>query len=131
MSKKKSYEKDLAFYFVELFKSSDEGKLREYLLSNSNLPGPRGNLELADAFADTVENYSVKELERMWSLCQELISVSAAEAPTNNPREFLTFCGTIATGSIGSVSSAFFQKALSCLQELASDPRWRIREAVA
>ena len=130
MSRKENYRKHFAYYFDEFFKSNDEEKLREYLLSNSNLPGPRGNLELAYAFAETVENYATTEPERMWSLCQELISVSS-EAPTNDPREFLAFCGTLATGSIGSISSVFFQKALSRLQEFARDPRWRTREAVA
>jgi hypothetical protein len=49
----------------------------------------------------------------------------------NDPREFLVFCGTRGVGGIGSTSSDHLDRALLRLQELASDPRWRTREAVA
>ena len=83
------------------------------------------------AFTEVVEDYFAKDPEGLWSLCLILIELSPYEAPVNNPKEFLPFCGAFAIGAIGSVSSAFFQKALSRLQELANDPRWRMREAVA
>lgn len=131
MSKKEKYEQDLTQMFKEFSKKGDDRKIRQYLISNSNLPGPRGNLELAEAFAQTAAEYSVENSEEIWKLCQKLVALSADEAPVNNPREFLTFCGTVATGAIGSLSSKFFEKALTCLHELASDSRWRVREGVA
>ncbi|MFQ5892121.1 MAG: hypothetical protein ACE5HW_04945 [Candidatus Methanofastidiosia archaeon] len=131
MSKKENHKQDLANFFDEFLKTGDEGKIIEYLVSNSNLPGRRANLELAEAFAEVIEDYFAKNSERLWSLCLKLIEVSSDEAPVNNPKEFLPFCGAWAIGAMGSVSSTFFQNALSCLKELANDPRWRIRESVA
>lgn len=131
MDKKENHKKDLANLFDEFLKNWNEKKIIEYIISNSNLPGPRANLEMAQAFAEVVEEYYAKDPERLWSLSLKLIEVSSDEAPVNDPREFLPFCGARAMGAIGSVSPAFFTKALSLLKELANDPRWRTREAVA
>jgi hypothetical protein len=130
MGKKEKYEQTLHKNFEEFLKTGNEANLRDYLISNSNLPGPRGNLELAEAFAEVVEDYSQKEPRKLWKLCMKLTEISPVEAPANNPKEFLVFCGTRGIGALGS-SSTFFQKALSRLKELASDSRWRTREAVA
>lgn len=130
-SKKESYKPDLTHFLDDFLKTRNKDKITKYLVSNSNLPSPRGNLELAAAFAEVVEDYSLRELENLWELCLKLTEISADEAPTNNPKEFLTFCGAYAIGAIGSVSPRFFEKSLASLQELANDPRWRIREAVA
>ncbi len=131
MGKKENHKQDLVDFFDEFLKVRDAGKIVEYLVSNSNLPGRRANLELAEAFAEVVEDYFVKGPERLWALCLKLIEVSSDEAPVNDPKEFLPFCGVWAIGGIGSISSEFFEKALSFLKELANDPRWRMREAVA
>ncbi len=129
--KKESYKPDLTRFLDEFLRTGNKEKIIEYLVSNSNLPSPRGNLELAMAFTEVVEAYSSKELENLWKLCLKLTEISADEAPTNNPKEFLTFCGTYAIGAIASVSPRFFEKALVLLRELADDPRWRTREGVA
>jgi hypothetical protein len=131
MSKKENHKQELADFFDEFLKTGDEEKITEYLVSNSNLPGRRANLELAAAFAEVVENYFAKDPGGLWTLCLKLTEVSSDEAPVTNPREFLPFCGACAIGAIGSASSDFFQKALACLKELADDQRWRIRESVA
>ncbi len=131
MSKKESHKQDLAHLLDDFFKTDNEDKIVKYLISNSNLPSLRANLELAKAFAEVAEDYSIENSEKLWNLCLELVNVSPNEAPANNPREFLPFCGAYVTGAIGSVSPAFFEKALSLLREMANDPRWRTREAVA
>nr|MDO8079415.1 hypothetical protein [Candidatus Freyarchaeota archaeon] len=131
MSKKGSYKRDLVNLFDEFLKTEDEGKIFEFIILNSNLPGPRGNLELAAEFAELVEEYFVKDSERLWNLCLKLMRFSSDEAPVNNPKEFLAFCGAFAIGAIGSVSSDFFEDALFRLRELSNDPRWRVREGVA
>jgi HEAT repeat protein len=49
-------------------------------------------------------------------------------APTNDPHEFLAFCGVVGLGRLlaeGDVSI------LGQLRPFASDPRWRLREGVA
>ncbi|HUV02639.1 MAG TPA: hypothetical protein VMW67_04240 [Desulfobacteria bacterium] len=131
MSKKENHKRDLAPLFNEFIDTGDERKLIDYLLANSNLPGRRGNLELAAAFAEVVEELFAEDPERLWRFCLQLTVISADEAPVNDPKEFLPFCGACGLGALGAVSSAFYQEALARLKELAVDPRWRIREAVA
>lgn len=89
MSKKASYKEVLADLLAEFLKTNNEKEVREYLVSNSNLPGPRGNLELAAAFAEVAEEYSVTHREEMWKLASKFTDVSPSEAPVNNPKEFL------------------------------------------
>lgn len=129
--KKESYKEDTTHFLDDFLKTGNQDKITKYLVSHSNLPSPRGNLELAKAFAEVVETYSSRDREDLWELCLNLTKISADEAPTNNPKEFLTFCGAYAIGAVASVSPRFFEKALALLRELARDPRWRIREGVA
>ena len=89
-----------------------------YLLQESGLPGPRGNLELAQAAAD----------EGSLELFQRYTAYTADLAPTNSPYEFLAFCGVVGLGRClaeGDLSQ------LPVLRAHASDRRWRIREGVA
>lgn len=88
------------------------------LLKESGLPGPRGNIELAQVVADA----GTPELFHRY------LSFTAAEAPTNSPYEFLAFCGVVGLGRLlaeGDVAT------LPILRRCACDPRWRLREAVA
>lgn len=99
-------------------------KLREladwdaYLLAESGLPGPRGNLELAQAVADLG---SVEQFERYAALDAKL-------APTGGREEFLAFCGVLGYGRLLAEGN---RSRLNALRGFASDPRWRLREAVA
>jgi hypothetical protein len=131
MTKTEFNKQDLANLIDDFLKTGDEKELTQYLISKSNLPGPRGNLELAQAFADLIAVTFSKNPERLWDLCIKAIKISSNEAPVNDPKEFLTFCGTYAIGAIGSVSSLLFDKALFLLKGLSRDSRWRTREAVA
>lgn len=94
-----------------------------YLLSHSNLPGPRGNLELAHAVAQE----GSEEQFRGWA------ALTPETAPENTPEVFLAFCGVLGLGALlgragrGSDASSLRQ----LLRERAADPRWRIREGVA
>jgi hypothetical protein len=116
-----------------------------YLLAHSNLPGPRGNLELAQAAADAGDEAQF----RRWS------SLGPDVAPENTPACFLVFCGVVGLGAVlarsaplppqtwgepDALPSLDFGRGaggegqrglLPTLRPLASDPRWRIREAVA
>ncbi len=89
-----------------------------YLLAESGLPGPRGNIELGQAVADlgTEEQF------------EHLLRFTPAMAPVNSPYEFLAFCGVVGLGRlIAEGRLDLFAR----LKLYASDPRWRIREGVA
>jgi hypothetical protein len=116
-----------------------------YLLANSNLPGPRGNLELAATAADL----GTEAQFRRWA------ALDPDVAPENTPGCFLAFCGVVGLGAIMArsappppqswgepdalpspeigrgVGGEGQRGLLPALRRLASDPRWRIREAVA
>lgn len=89
-----------------------------FLLKESGLPGPRGNLELAQVFAD----------EASLSQIEEFLSIPPRRAPENSPQVFLIFCGLTALGK--RIAHGELQQ-LKRLRTYASDPRWRVREAVA
>jgi hypothetical protein len=89
-----------------------------FLLKESGLPGPRGNIELAQAVAE----------EGNEALFEYFLSFDPLKAPTNSPAEFLAFCGVLGQGEL---LAAGKKEVLDKLRLFASDPRWRTREAVA
>ncbi len=92
--------------------------VRSYLLENSNLPGPRGNLELAHAAA----------IEIPAELLIEWTTLTAVDGPVNTPLEFLTFCGVLGQGRLFNEGN---MQAMERIIKAASDSRWRTREAAA
>lgn len=80
-----------------------------YLKRHSRLPGPRANLELVAAVVEEGDP------DRLWRL-------SASQD------EFLALCGTAGLGRIALLEP---DTVMTWLRELASDPRWRVREGVA
>ncbi len=89
-----------------------------FLLRESGLPGPRANLELAQAVADM----GSREQFLRW------LANGPDQAPANTPAVFLAVCGVIGLGRLLREGDG---TALSLLRSYAGDPRWRIREAVA
>lgn len=89
-----------------------------YLLANSGLPGPRGNIELAQAVAE----------EGTKELFLDFLEYDYKKAPTNTPEEFLAFCGTLGLGRLLAEGDLSLW---AILKNSASDPRWRMREGVA
>jgi len=130
MSKREKHKQDLGALVDEFSETGDAERLTDYIVSRSDLPGRRANLELAGAFGDRVEDCADHERERLWELCISMAEIAADEAPVNSPREFIPFCGAIGIGALGSVWPAAFDRALTTLRALATDPRWRMREAV-
>lgn len=130
MGKKETYQQDLVTWFDAFLEGGDAKGMRDYLVAHSNLPGPRANLELAEAFGDALAGYPPQTRQRLWELCAGMTAVSAEEGPVNDPREFIPFCGTVGVGALGAASPEFFERALAALRRLADDPRWRVREAV-
>jgi hypothetical protein len=89
-----------------------------FLLNESRLPGPRANLELA--FAVALEGSEVQILK--------LAALDPEDAPQNTRDEFLTVCGVIGLGYLAARGEG---EHFAIIRNKASDPRWRIREAVA
>ncbi|WP_382305535.1 HEAT repeat domain-containing protein [Herbiconiux sp. UC225_62] len=86
------------------------GEWPSYLAARSGLPGPRANLELAQAAADAATATQIAELAA-------------------SPDEFLALCGAIGLGRLVSENSD--ERAEGELRMLADDSRWRVREGVA
>jgi hypothetical protein len=80
-----------------------------YLKKNSGLPGARANLELVTAVGDEAD------ADRLWRM-------------SASSDEFVALCGTAGLGRVALMEPA---TVMTWLKELASDPRWRVREGVA
>jgi hypothetical protein len=80
-----------------------------YLKKHSGLPGARANLELVEAVGEEAD------ADRLWRM----------SASTD---EFVALCGTAGLGKVALMEPA---TVMTWLKELASDPRWRVREGVA
>ena len=89
-----------------------------YLMQESGLPGPRGNLELAHVAADVATAAQIDH----W------LTFDASRAPVNSPEEFLAFCGVEGLGRL--IVEGQIER-WPTLRACASDPRWRTREGVA
>jgi hypothetical protein len=85
-----------------------------YLLRESGLPGPRGNLELAQAVAEEGDR----------ACFERYLGYGPEVAPTNTPQEFLAFCGVVGLGRLMAEGD---RTQLAVLRAWANDPRWRLR----
>jgi hypothetical protein len=88
-----------------------------FLMQESGLPGPRANLELAQAVAD----------EGDLDLFQRYLAYGPLQAPSNSPQAFLAICGVVGLGKFLAQGK---YELFATLRQFASDPRWRIREGV-
>ena len=80
----------------------------EYLREHSGLPGPRANIELAQAAADEGDP-------------------AMFDALIGTDDEYLVFCGVLGLGRL----LAEGQDTSARLRDHATDARWRVREAIA
>lgn len=99
---------------------NDKEQLEQFIIKNSNLPGPRGNLELAFAFAEIYDDFDA---------LQDWIEITEDQADVNNPKSFLAFCSAVCLGKIYIKKKD--KKLITILKKFANDGRWRMREAVA
>lgn len=131
MGKKERHKEELILILNKLSQAKGKEELFAYITGNSNLPGPRANLELAGAFADLVEEHATEDSGKKWGLLNNMISFLPEDAPVNDPKEFLPFCGVRGIAALSSACPQFLDATLGKLKALAEDKRWRIREAVA
>lgn len=122
---------DVIDLIIPLLNCPDKFKeIEEYLLENSNLPGPRGNLTLAYKFAESFEK---KDISReLTDLLIGWANLTIEEAPTNDRREYLTFCGILSLGAHYYYAEDNIKSAvLKLFKQAMNDMRWRIRESAA
>lgn len=79
----------------------------EFLTAHSGLPGPRANTELALAYAECADRAQIDR------------AVGSAD-------EYLAMCAVTGLGARATDTAT-----IAALHRMASDPRWRVREAVA
>lgn len=105
-------------------------ELEGMLIDNSNLPGPRGNLELAYGFADCIKGMQYID-DNLWQILNEWIELFE-NTPSDGPKEFIPFCVIQTLGAICTcVNYEKKERIIELFQAKANDSRWRIREAVA
>ena len=88
-----------------------------YLKEHSNLPGPRGNLELLYSFAKVATELEIND-------CLKYIQRDTK----NSPEEFVGMCGIVGFAVYNQDKNEFV---LEYIRKFASHSSWRIREAVA
>jgi hypothetical protein len=114
--------------FLDRAASADE--IERFLTERSNLPGPRGNLELAAAFADAVVASDADS--RLWALLLDWTMIGPDGVSTDDPRVFLPFVALQTLGALCPTADVARRVGtVLALKRAASDPRWRVREGVA
>jgi len=103
-------------YYRQILRALDDWD--SFLLKESDLPGPRANLELLQAVADEGSEAQF----RRW------LTLGPDRAPVNSPEQFLAVCGAV---GLGRLLAEGHHEVLPILRSFASDPRWRMREGVA
>lgn len=118
----------------------DIAALEDYLIDHSNLPGPRGNLELIAAVADEVRALCTApdvSLHRsyiavqwlLWRLLNRYPPAVFGDDP-DSPLQMPQLCGAVALGE-WAVAVRHIELGVSTLLDLAGSPLWRVREGVA
>lgn len=131
MKKTDRHRLELAPLIEDALCSGDAGELYDYLAYHSGLPGPRANLELAEAFRQEVGARGVAGPEPLWGLSLAMTEVDEAETPAGDPREMIPFCGSLGLAMLAAEHPEWAPSAYRRLRQLARDGRWRVREAVA
>jgi len=124
---------------------SSAERLAARLKEQSNLPGPRANLALVEAFADAVSTEAAEPaawLETLYAWA----AMSVEEAPEGDPAVFLPVCAVVALGVLFHTHACAYpctgpcdcplwpiqaEHLVEAIRRAASDSRWRVREAAA
>lgn len=95
-----------------------------YMMDLSNLPGPRGNLEMIHEFSKYIEMQPKTE-----SLFDLLLRLWGTDSDGDNPETILTLSGLIAVSNYCEIVE-FEHRVLNVITEAMNDTRWRVREIV-
>jgi len=100
--------------------ASNRKKLESFLVTHSNLPGPRANLELLFALSATYEDHQV---------LTEWLAIAESQEDGTTPRSFLPMCAAACLGKLYVKRND--RRIIEQLRCTANDNRWRVREGVA
>ncbi len=129
-----TYHAELRNLIAQTLQRGDCTSLEQYLTEHSNLPGPRGNLELIGACADVIGEIITQPdppVERIETLLDGWAALPLEAAPVNDPREILPAVAILSYGQAAVSRPDWWQDEITKLRKAASDPRWRTREMVA
>ncbi len=115
-------------------RTGDDGPLRRRLLLGSGLLGPRLNLRLIEQFAaavGTVLDDPQLDVDRLEGLLDRWAALSPADAPDDQPGVTLPCAAVAAYGAAAVARPECWVDEIGKLRAAASDPRRRVREAVA
>ena len=73
--------------------------------------------------------FALSEVYENIEVLTKWIEIDADQADVNDPRSFLPFCSAVGLGRLYTKTKD--KKIVQALKKLASDDRWRIREAVS
>jgi hypothetical protein len=108
--------------------------LAHFLMEKSNLPSPRMNVTLVEAFADVVGEFVTRpklNVGRLAALLDSWAAIPIGDAPVNHPREILPAAAALAYGQVAVTRPDWWGDEVAKLKRAASDKRWRTREMVA
>ncbi|MCC7446226.1 MAG: hypothetical protein IT324_02365 [Anaerolineae bacterium] len=129
-----TYRTDLRTLIPLALHHADRTALEHYLTAHSNLPGPRGNLELIGAFADIIGEIITQPdppVAQIETLLDGWAALPLDSAPVNDPREILPAVAALSYGQAAAARPDWWHDEIAKLHNAASDPRWRTREMVA
>lgn len=89
-----------------------------FIKAQSNLPGPRGNLELSEAVANQGD----------LAIFTNLLAQDGPLVQENTPEVFVVFCGLVGLGTLMGKGDLTW---LETMKRYANDSRWRLREGSA
>jgi|GEM_PF-1640777 len=104
-------------------------KIKDYLINNSNLPGPAVNLSLSYAFADLIKD--IEYSQGMYNIITDWL-VNYDEVDVNEPKIIIPVSVIQALGEIFNKISInqIKNEIIDRFKYYSNDKRWRIREAV-
>jgi hypothetical protein len=116
---------------LSALQQGDREPLEHYLAEHSNLPGPRGNLELLNAFADAVGAVITQPDPPVEQLEDLLDGWAALDVAVSEPRVMLPCAAVLAYGQAGASRPDWWDGEIAKIHSAAADSRWRVREMVA
>lgn len=123
MNKRKMYQQIV----YPLLKNKQNIALKEFILSESSLPGRMGNLTLIKVVAENMTLNQVNPLD-WYPIFSEWLSITS---DGNDPYTDVLLTGLESLGAIYQFASEEMKKEIDALlHQSLNDPRWRVREIV-